>query len=352
MRRPTSALSTNVRPPMQSIRTNMNVPGGFGNLKSLGVEMLANYLMERGFDRINAIVIANKIDEGKKLTGDKRENYIEKLRNIVDREERWQKGFGGVFDSIVGMGKETQSQKLSKSARATLEGIGSSAYTGGGIVGGYGLRDQSFEDAPKTQVMTDEKGRPFVGHKSLQNGKLTYKRGPEPGTGSTNPLEIIGRALFPGAYTVNDARLADKKHKDALVNSLQSFRDRGMGEEGQTKMMKSLGGNIKDTQKDLDTRKAKLSSGGGKSRSGGRGRGTSSSTARLAKGKTSSKSSGITPPSKPTVKVTTPKSKRQRGAHMKMNKGSASGSTVPKFSASSGSKNRGRNTALYGMGLM
>ena len=352
MRRPTSALSTNVRTPMQSIRIDKNVPGGFGNLKSLGVEMLANYLMERGFDRINAIVIANKIDEGKKLTGDKRENYIEKLRNIVDREERWQKGFGGVFDSMIGLGRESLSQKKSKNARAVLEGIGSSAYTGGGIVGGYGLKDQSFRDAPKTQVMSDEKGRPFVGYKALLNGKLTYKRGPEPGTGSTNPLEIIGRALFPGAYTVNDARLADEKHKEALVNSLQSFRDRGMGEEGQTKMMKSLGGNIKDTQKDLDARQAKLSSGGGKSRSGGRGRGTSSSTARLAKGKTSSKSSGITPPSKPTVKVTTPKSKRQRGAHMKMNKGSASGSTVPKFSASSGSKNRGRNTALYGMGLM
>jgi hypothetical protein len=259
MRRPTSALSTNVRTPMQSIRTNMNVSGGFGNLRSLGVEMLANYLMERGFDRINAILIANKIDEGKKLTGDKRENYIEKLRNIVDKEERWQKGFGGIFDSIVGMGKETQSQKLSKSARATLEGIGSSSYAGGGIVGGYGLKDQSFRDAPKTQVMTDEKGRPFVGYKALQNGKLTYRRGPEPGTASNNPLEIIGRFLFPGAYKSNDAKLADEKHKDALVNSLQSFRDRGMGEEGQSRMMKSLGGNIKDTQKDLDARKARIS---------------------------------------------------------------------------------------------
>jgi len=142
---------------------------------------------------------------------------------------------------------------------------------GGGIVGGYGLRDQSFKDAPKTQVMSDEKGRPFVGYKALLNGKLTYKRGPEPGTGSTNPLEIIGRALFPGAYKANDARLADEKHKDALVNSLQSFRDRGMGEEGQSRMMKSLGGNIKDTQKDLDARQARIS-GETSSRSGRRSR--------------------------------------------------------------------------------
>ena len=74
------------------IRTNMNVPGGFGGLKSAGIEMLASYLIDRGFDKVNAMIIAKKIDEGKKLTGNKKENYIERLRNVVDREEKWQRG--------------------------------------------------------------------------------------------------------------------------------------------------------------------------------------------------------------------------------------------------------------------
>ena len=259
-----SALSTNVRPPMQSIKPNMKVPGGVGNLKSLGVEMLANYLMERGFDNINAMIIAQKIDEGKKLTGSNRENYIERLRNIVDREERWQRGFGGVFDSIVGLGKESSSQKQSKAARAILEGMGSGAYQGGAIKGGWGLKKQEFKDAPKTQVMTDDKGRPFVGHKAMRNGKLVYVRGPQPGTGTTNPFEALGRMINPNAYKENDARLSRGKHREAMVNSLESLRAQGASIDTQKRMMKQMGGNLKDVENDLNYRKktqAKIASG-------------------------------------------------------------------------------------------
>lgn len=259
-----SALSTNVRPPMQSIRTNMKVPGGFGNLKSLGVEMLANYLMERGFDKINAMIVAQKIDEGKKLTGSNRENYIERLRNIVDREERWQRGFGGIFDSIVGLGKESSSQKQSKAARAILEGIGSGAYQGGAIKGGWGLKKQEFKDAPKTMVMTDEKGRPFVGHKAMRNGKLTYVRPPRPGTGTTNPLEMLGRMINPGAYKENDQKLALKNQRIAMVNALETFQAQNMAPDAQARMMKQMGGNLKDVENDLNYRKktqAKIASG-------------------------------------------------------------------------------------------
>jgi hypothetical protein len=264
MRRSTSALSTDVRTPMQSIRTNMKVPGGFGNLKSLGVEMLADYLMERGFDKINAMIVANKINEGKKLTGIGRENYIEQLRNVVQREERWQRGIGGLYDSIIGMGRKSRSQKMSESSRAILEGLGSGAYQGGGIKGGWGLKKQEFKDMPRTQIMTDDKGRPFVGYKAMRGGKPVYVRGPQPGSGTTNPLEMLGRMINPNAYKENDARIQRGKHREAMVNALENMQAQGMAPDAQARMMKQMGGNLKDTQNDLNYRKktkAKIASG-------------------------------------------------------------------------------------------
>jgi hypothetical protein len=77
---------------------------------------------------------------------------------------------------------------------------------------------------------------------------------------------------------------------------------------------------------------------------------SSKGQARLAKRQNALKSSGITPPSKPTLKVTTPKKANKRGAHMGMNKGTSSGPTVPNFSASSGSRSRRRTAATYGIG--
>lgn len=126
---------------------------------------------------------------------------------------------------------------------------------GGAVKGGYGLKGQSFKDAPKTMVMTDEKGRPFVGHKAMKGGKLTYVRPPKPGTGTTNPLEMLGRAINPGAYKENDQRLAMKNQKIAMVNALESFQKQGMSPDAQARMMKQMGGNLKDVQNDLNYRK-------------------------------------------------------------------------------------------------
>jgi hypothetical protein len=349
MRRPTSALSTNVRPPMQSIRTNMNVPGGGlprGSLSAVFAALEMKQRTDEGQTTAQAGLGAGASALGGQL------GWMAGAKGGAAAGAAIGAMFGGVgagpgavIGAIAGgiLGSTGGAMAGGKIAD-DISGVNATkeraSRGGGGIVGGYGLKEQSFKDAPQTQVMTDNDGRPFVGHKALLNGKLHYKRGPEPGTGSTNPLEIIGRALFPGAYRANDARLANEKHKDALVNSLQSFRDRGMGEEGQARMMKSLGGNTKDTQKDLDARQAKLST-----------QNTSSKgQARLAKRQNALKSSGITPPSKPTLKVTTPKKANKRGAHMGMNKGTSSGPTIPNFSASSGSRSRKRTAATYGIG--
>ncbi len=126
---------------------------------------------------------------------------------------------------------------------------------GGDIVGGYGLKGQSFKDAPKTSIITDDKGRPYVGHKALKNGKLTYVKSSAPGTGTTNPLEMLGRFINPGAYKDSDAKIGMKNQKIAMVNALESMQKQGMAPDAQARMMKQMGGNLKDTQNDLNYRK-------------------------------------------------------------------------------------------------
>jgi hypothetical protein len=101
---------------------------------------------------------------------------------------------------------------------------------GGAIKGGFGLKDESFKDAPKTQIMTDDNGRPFIGYKTMKNGKLHYARRqepPTPGTGTSNPLEALGRFINPGAYRNIDAANARKKYDEAAQGSISSLRERG-----------------------------------------------------------------------------------------------------------------------------
>lgn len=253
-RRTTSALSTNVRTSGQripQIRTNMKVPGGFGNLKSFGAELILNYLLQSGLDYVEAKRLASTIEKARKESPEKLAARIEKLRELVDNEERYQKSFRGILDKVIKLGGETGSERLSRQARTILGGLGAKTYQGGATKGGYGLKDQSFEDAPKTQIMTDDKGRPFVGYKAKRAGKLVYVRGPKPGEGTSNPLEALGRMINPNAYRANDELLGRQKYKEGLANSLQSLQARGASTETQKKMMKKLGGNLKDAQRDL-----------------------------------------------------------------------------------------------------
>jgi hypothetical protein len=156
-------------------------------------------------------------------------------------------GFGGA--SLGGKLADDVSGVNSAKERMSRGGIG------GGVKGGFGLKGQSFKDAPKTMLMTDDKGRPFVGHKAMKGGKLTYVRPPKPGTGTSNPLEALGRMINPGAYKENDQRLAMKNQKIAMVNALERFQAQGMAPDAQARMMKQMGGNIKDVQNDLNYRK-------------------------------------------------------------------------------------------------
>jgi hypothetical protein len=203
------------------------VPGGFGNLKSFGLELLLNYLMQSGLDYVEAKRLASSIEKARKETPEKLTSRIEKLRELVDKEERYQKSFGGILDKVIKMGGETGSERLSRQARTMLGGLGANAYQGGAIKGGYGLKQQSFKDMPKTQIMSDDKGKPFVGYKAMRGGKVVYVRGPKSGQGTSNPLEALGRMINPGAYKNIDAINARKKYEEASKGNISSLKARG-----------------------------------------------------------------------------------------------------------------------------
>jgi hypothetical protein len=203
------------------------VPGGLGNLKSFGIELLLNYLMQSGLDYVEAKRLASSIEKARKETPEKLTNRIEKLRELVDKEERYQKSFGGILDKVIKMGGETGSERLSRQARTMLGGLGANAYQGGAIKGGYGLKQQSFKDMPKTQIMSDDKGKPFVGYKAMRGGKVVYVRGPQSGQGTSNPLEALGRMINPGAYKNIDAINARKKYEEASKGNISSLKARG-----------------------------------------------------------------------------------------------------------------------------
>ena len=203
------------------------VPGGFGNLKSFGLELLLNYLMQSGLDYVEAKRLASSIEKARKESPEKLTSRIEKLRELVDKEERYQKSFGGILDKVIKMGGETGSERLSRQARTMLGGLGANAYQGGAIKGGYGLKQQSFKDMPKTQIMSDDKGKPFVGYKAMRGGKVVYVRGPQSGQGTSNPLEALGRMINPGAYKNIDAINARKKYEEASKGNISSLKARG-----------------------------------------------------------------------------------------------------------------------------
>jgi len=249
--------STSVKP---NILKNMKVPGGFSaaglvkGAKTLGVELLLQYFLDKGMNYLDAKRISGIVDKASKAPEEKRDAYIESVRKDLDKEKRHQKSLGGIFDKIIKMGGETGSEYMSKNHEALLSALGSKPYEGSAIKGGFGLKDQSFKDAPKTQIMTDDKGRPFVGYKSMRNGKLHYSRGPQPGTGTSNPFEAFGRAINPGAYKDNDAKLAMQNQRVAQVNSLESYQKQGMYVDAQGRMMKQIGANSNQTQNDLSYR--------------------------------------------------------------------------------------------------
>ena len=266
VRSPGAGLSTNAKPPIQQIKTNMNVPGGRIRGGSLSAIMAAFEMKQRkdeGQTNVQAGLGAGGAALGGQLgwMGGAKAGAVAgaALGSIVPGLGT---GVGAAVGAIVGgLAAGYGGAMLGGKLADDFSGVnaekerGNRGGIGGAVKGGFGLKEQSFKDAPKTSIITDDKGRPSIGYKALKNGKLHYVRGPQPGTGTTNPLEMLGRFINPGAYKQNDAKIAMKDQKIAMVNALEGFQKQGMAPDAQARMMKQMGGNLKDTQNDLSYRK-------------------------------------------------------------------------------------------------
>ena len=207
---------------LQTINTNMKVPSG----KSFGKGGLAGTIIttlaEIFAPQIQEAVgnVYNKMGIGMGNLSDKQ------LKKQIEDELKNQKlnssGPGGTL-----MGDHVNSPSYERTQLLQKELDKRKLNQGGAIKGGYGLKDESFKDAPKTQIMSDDKGRFFVGYKAMRNGKIQYVRGPEPGTGTSNPLEMMGRMINPGAYKQVDAISAKNKYQEASAGSISSLKARG-----------------------------------------------------------------------------------------------------------------------------
>ena len=255
VRSPGAGLSTNVKPPVQRINTNMNVPGGKGIGKGGLGGAIAVTLVEMFAPQIQEAVgnVYNKMGIGMGNLSDKQ------LKTQIEDELKNQKlNSSGPGGALMGDHINSSSNERTQLLQKELDKRNQKKINQGGVIkSGFGLKDQSFKDAPKTQIMTDDKGKPFVGHKSMKNGKLHYSRGPQPGTGTSNPFEAFGRAINPGAYKENDKKLAMQNQRVAATNSLESLQVRGASADTQSRMMKQIGANSNQTQNDLSYRKSK-----------------------------------------------------------------------------------------------
>jgi hypothetical protein len=133
--------------------------------------------------------------------------------------------------------------------------IYSLAQAGGSLVSGSGLKGIDKSKLPPTQIMMGGDGKPFIGFLAFEKGQPVYKRGAAPGTGTTNPMEALGRWLNPNAYRENDKKMQERKKREAEVNSLEYYKSTGMTDSSIQKQMKATGQNYTRASNDLNFRK-------------------------------------------------------------------------------------------------
>jgi vacuolar-type H+-ATPase subunit H len=134
------------------------------------------------------------------------------------------------FDTVAGKNAKERAEDRVKNrqrqAGGALVGTGgktsfdtkkNTMTTGGKTVK---LANTSVVNHPKT-------GKQEAGHLAYKGGKAVYKRPDAPGTGTSNPLERIGRAVNPNAYKANDAKLAQQKLNVAKQND--ATRNKALG---------------------------------------------------------------------------------------------------------------------------
>jgi hypothetical protein len=208
--------------------------------------------------------------------------------------------------------------------------IYSLSKAGGSLMGGSGLKSIDKKKLPPTQIMTGGDGKPFVGFLAFEKGEPVYKRGATPGTGTTNPLEALGRWLNPNAYKENDKKMEERKKREAEVNSLEYYKGIGMRDSSIKQQMIATGQNYTRASNDLQYRQ--------------------NTQAKIASTKPASKSSGVTPPQQGKVNVTYVENMKRRRAARNAGGASSAAPQVPQFSSAASSRSRRRTASTYGIG--
>jgi hypothetical protein len=208
--------------------------------------------------------------------------------------------------------------------------IYSRAKAGGSLMGGSGLKSIDKKKLPPTQIMMGGDGKPFVGFLAFEKGEPVYKRGATPGTGTTNPLEALGRWMNPNAYKENDKKMEERKKREAEVNSLEYYKGIGMRDSSIKQQMTATGQNYTRASNDLQYRQ--------------------NTQAKIAPTKPTSKSSAVTPPQQNKVNVTYVESMKKRRAARTAGGTSSAAPQVPQFSSSSRTRSRKRTASTYGIG--
>lgn len=241
-----SALSTNVRPPIQQIRTNMNVPGGRGipGLKSGSVlSGIVASAKEKssgsGWGRSLAKGTATALGT---LAGGA-------LGSAAGPVGTFAGGYAGgaaaekAFDVAAGANavqrKQMQVANRQRQAGGGLAGIGGQTTFSKGKGGtgfmttGSGSQRKTVQLA-KTSVVKDPKtGQLATGNLAFKGGKAVYKRAADPSSlaqTSSNPLERVGRSLFAGAYKQQDEKIRQQKLKQAAQSDIR--RQQALGVKG------------------------------------------------------------------------------------------------------------------------
>ena len=130
------ALKGTIKSPLK-----INPETGVSGLRTLGLSLILDQLMQMGFSAVRAKQIADMIERYKKLPKDKQLEARHKLEQKLAKELNYQKSSMFMLDKIISLGGETESERKSKFGEEVLKGIGGMS-TGGSVPGrGSGMID-------------------------------------------------------------------------------------------------------------------------------------------------------------------------------------------------------------------
>lgn len=242
-----SALSTNVKPPIQQIKTNMNVPGGrkIPGLKygtGIGAALATADEKSKGSGWARSLAKGATVAAGTALgglAGGAAGTAVAPGAGTAvggfAGQAAGAKVAGKAFDTVAGKNAaERAADRLKNRQRQSgggLVGIGGKTTfdkTKNTMTTGSGSQRKTVSLAKTSVVTNPTTGKKETGFLAYKGGKAVYKRADRPGTATSNPLERIGRTINPNAYKENDAKLAAQKLNQASQSDIKRQQDLGV----------------------------------------------------------------------------------------------------------------------------